>query len=271
MVVRLENRIDLDAEVLPVCTFVAVIPVEMYPARFVFGIVDLRHFDPASVSPLEEEDHRERFDGVEARVGTDTDPIRAATIFANVVYVRELDHVLAYPSLGYLANYIFISNKNYAFQAAFIVRAGPVRPLQGEEEGFYRCGYYATVYEVKEMADSTWRPPESGVDEDDETRVERRKEMARALARGGMTGVQVLSHESAERVLTEKRRELVTLLANEDVESVRALARRVDRDKGHVSRDLKLLAEHGVVDFDDEGRTRRPYLQHEHVVVEPIV
>lgn len=121
------------------------------------------------------------------------------------------------------------------------------------------------------MADSTWERTDSHADEDDESRVERRKQMARALARGGMTGVQVLSHESAERVLTEKRRELVTVLANEDVESVRALARHVGRDKGHVSRDLKVLAEHGVVDFDDEGRARRPYIQHDHVVVEPIV
>jgi len=105
---------------------------------------------------------------------------------------------------------------------------------------------------------------------DDEHRVERRKQMARALARGGMNDVQVLSHESAARVLTPKRRELVEVLRGETVESVRDLARHVERDKGQVSRDLEILAEHGVVDFEEEGRAKRPYLQHEHVVVEPI-
>lgn len=104
----------------------------------------------------------------------------------------------------------------------------------------------------------------------DQNRVERRKQMARALARGGMDGVQVLSHESAERVLTPKRRELIAVLTEESVESVRDLARRVERDKGQVSRDLKVLAEQGVVDFEETGRAKRPYLQHDHLVVEPI-
>lgn len=121
------------------------------------------------------------------------------------------------------------------------------------------------------MSRTTWSE-ESDVlpNPDDEGRVERRKQMARALARGGMTDVQVLSHESAERVLTEKRRELIAALTHEATESVRDLARRVKRDKGQVSRDLKVLAEHGVVDFKKTGREKRPYLQHEHVVVEPI-
>lgn len=94
--------------------------------------------------------------------------------------------------------------------------------------------------------------------------------MARALAKGGMTGVQVISHESAERVLTEKRRELIDVLRREEVESVRDLARRVERDKAQVSRDLGVLAEHAVVGFEETGRVKRPYLQSDHLVVEPI-
>lgn len=101
--------------------------------------------------------------------------------------------------------------------------------------------------------------------------VERRQRLARTLARGGMTDVLVLSHESAERVLTPKRRELVRVLDHESVASVRDLAQRVDRDKAQVSRDLAVLAKHGVVDFDADGRAKRPSLQHEHVVVEPVV
>jgi predicted transcriptional regulator len=94
--------------------------------------------------------------------------------------------------------------------------------------------------------------------------------MARALAKGGMTGAYVLSHESAERVLTEKRRELLDVLDRDEVDSVRDLARRVERDKAQVSRDLGVLAEHGVVDFEKSGREKRPYLENDHLVVEPI-
>jgi len=94
--------------------------------------------------------------------------------------------------------------------------------------------------------------------------------MARALAIGGMDGVNVLSHESAERVLTEKRRELIDTLRREEVESVRDLARRVGRDKAQVSRDLGVLAEHAVVNFEETGREKRPYLANDHLVVEPI-
>ena len=55
-----------------------------------------------------------------------------------------------------------------------------------------------------------------------------------------------------------------------EVESVRDLARRVERDKAQVSRDLRVLAEHAIVNFEENGRAKRPYLQSDHLVVEPI-
>lgn len=50
---------------------------------------------------------------------------------------------------------------------------------------------------------------------------DRRKQIARALARGGMEGVHVLSHESAAEILTPKRRDLIASLAENEVASVR--------------------------------------------------
>lgn len=97
-----------------------------------------------------------------------------------------------------------------------------------------------------------------------------RTEFARLLARGGMTGVQVIGQDTADEVLTERRREIIETLRTVDVGSVRGLARELGRDKGAVSRDLELLASHGVVDFESEGRAKRPYLQHDHLVVEPV-
>ncbi|WP_227379887.1 HVO_A0114 family putative DNA-binding protein [Haladaptatus halobius] len=53
--------------------------------------------------------------------------------------------------------------------------------------------------------------------------------------------------------------------------NVRDLARQLVRDEGQVSRDLETLARHGVISFETDGRAKKPYLQHEHVIVEPIV
>lgn len=115
------------------------------------------------------------------------------------------------------------------------------------------------------MSQIDWSP--SGRDD---SRAKRRSEMAQALARGGMDGVQILSLESAEAVLSPKRRELIDVLRAEDVDSVRGLARRVGRDKGQVSRDLGVLAEHGVIQYNEEGRAKQPYLVQEHIIVEPV-
>lgn len=105
----------------------------------------------------------------------------------------------------------------------------------------------------------------------EEERVQRRSEMARALARGGMDNVQILSLEEADELLTPKRQELIEALGQADYESVRGLARELDRDKGQVSRDLATLAEHGIVTFETDGRSKRPGLTQERVVIEPIV
>lgn len=101
--------------------------------------------------------------------------------------------------------------------------------------------------------------------------ADRRAEMARALARGGMQNVQVISLESAEKILTPKRKEIIRTLREEDVASVRELARRLDRDKGQVSRDLQILAEHAVVHYETDGRSKAPRLTQEHIVIEPVV
>jgi predicted transcriptional regulator len=104
----------------------------------------------------------------------------------------------------------------------------------------------------------------------DEGATDTRLEFARVLARGGMEGSQIISQETADEVLTEKRREIIARLRSQDVDSVRGLARELNRDKAAVSRDLKLLAEHGIIDFETDGQGKRPYLQHDHLVVEPV-
>lgn len=96
-------------------------------------------------------------------------------------------------------------------------------------------------------------------------------EFLRSLAEAGVDDVHLLSQETAERVLTEKRMELLREIESGEVESVSDLARRVERDKSIVSRDLDVLYEAEVVDFEEgEGRAKRPVLAHENILVEPI-
>lgn len=80
-----------------------------------------------------------------------------------------------------------------------------------------------------------------------------------------------LSRETAEQVLTEKRMEIVKEISENDVSSVRDLARRLDRDVSIVSRDLDVLFEAEVVDFEEDGRAKKPVLAHENIFVEPVL
>lgn len=99
----------------------------------------------------------------------------------------------------------------------------------------------------------------------------RRTAFLRALAEAGIVDTLVLRRETAESVLTEKRMELLEEVAAGEVESVRDLARRVDRDVSIVSRDLDVLFEAGVIAFEEDGRAKRPVLARENVLVEPLV
>lgn len=105
---------------------------------------------------------------------------------------------------------------------------------------------------------------------DDVDRTELRQELAHALAKGGMVDVHVISHETAENVLTPRRREIIRTLKQKEVESVRGLARTLGRDKGAVSRDLSALADSSIITYETDGRAKRPVLVSEHVVIEPI-
>lgn len=95
--------------------------------------------------------------------------------------------------------------------------------------------------------------------------------IVRAVASVGYDDVLVLDEQTASAVLTEKRRELLDHIETGAVESVRSLAIDVGRDKAVVSRDLQLLFEYDLIDFEREGRRKVPMMKHETVLVEPIL
>lgn len=82
----------------------------------------------------------------------------------------------------------------------------------------------------------------------------------------------MLSHDGARAVLAPTRLVLVDYLEDHEVESIRGLARELDRDKGEVSRDLSVLAQHGVVEYEGDGKgtPKRPRLTHDTILVTPI-
>jgi len=100
-------------------------------------------------------------------------------------------------------------------------------------------------------------------------RVKHRHRVAEALP-DEFGNVLVLSQESADRVLTPKRRELIDALATYDVDSQRELSERLDRDPGNVKRDLAVLIDEGVVAREKQGRSYRPYLEYDTVIAEPV-
>lgn len=122
----------------------------------------------------------------------------------------------------------------------------------------------------RSVADSGDGPPEA-IDE----RILEQEEFASDLNEQGYADVLVLRRENGRDVLTESRLELVSHLERygDEIESVSDLARRLDRDKGAVSKDLRLLADLGVVEYvgEGDGEAKRPVLKHEHVVIEPVV
>jgi predicted transcriptional regulator len=60
------------------------------------------------------------------------------------------------------------------------------------------------------------------------------------------------------RVLTPENRQMIAVISREHPRSVSALAERLGRDQGNVSRALSLLEEYGLVHLRREGREKRP-------------
>lgn len=117
-------------------------------------------------------------------------------------------------------------------------------------------------------------PDPAGFDREDaeiDPAVEFRAAFSKALAERGFADTLVLGRERADAVFHDRRLTIIDYLSENDPESVRALARALDLDKGVVSRDLRELAKLDVIEYVKNGRATAPRLKHRHVVVEPVV
>jgi predicted transcriptional regulator len=74
--------------------------------------------------------------------------------------------------------------------------------------------------------------------------------------------------EALERVLSAKNLELLRTTVTEEPNSVRDLARRVDRDIKNVSTALNELESLGLLEFETAGRAKRPVVWYDDIEVD---
>lgn len=70
------------------------------------------------------------------------------------------------------------------------------------------------------------------------------------------------------QLLTDRRMELLEAVMEHPPASIRALTDRLDRDVHDVHNDLHLLAEYGIIHFEEDGRSKKPYVPYDTVRIE---
>ena len=74
--------------------------------------------------------------------------------------------------------------------------------------------------------------------------------------------------ENLHRVTRPKNLELLRALASKHPKSIRETARFVERDVRQVHRNLKELEDLGLVEFEEDGRSKRPSVWYDEIAVE---
>jgi predicted transcriptional regulator len=77
-----------------------------------------------------------------------------------------------------------------------------------------------------------------------------------------------MSLETLARLLTHENRRMLTIIAHEHPSSVSALADRLGRDQGNVSRTIRRLVDAGLVHLVTDGREKRPELIVNHLTID---
>ena len=91
------------------------------------------------------------------------------------------------------------------------------------------------------------------------------------LTQQDLDDVHTLRRDTAERVLTQERMRIIRYISDHEVTSVRDLSRQLSRNVSSVSQDLEVLFEADVIEYEQNGRAKKPVLAHEHVFVKPVV
>jgi predicted transcriptional regulator len=81
-------------------------------------------------------------------------------------------------------------------------------------------------------------------------------------------GLTLETEAQINEVLDDKNLELIRTVAREDVESIRDLARRLDRDVRQVHDAVTVLETLGLVELEDEGKRKRPKVWYDSITVD---
>lgn len=147
-------------------------------------------------------------------------------------------------------------------------------PLLGTFSKLFSLVLYYNSTGSDNMASQNFSDNSDGSDEPEEaapTRAFARHKVGEALSKAGFGDVHILSHEAADRALTPTRRDIIDALATTEVSSLRELADVLDRDPGNLSRDMKVLVAENLIQYDTSGKSKRPELKHDTIIVEPLV
>jgi len=80
-----------------------------------------------------------------------------------------------------------------------------------------------------------------------------------------------LSFETTDQlaqVFTPRAIDLLQVIARDEPASIRAATRLVDRDIKQVSENLERLEKYGVVEFEAEGRAKRPVVEYDEIDIQ---
>ncbi len=81
-------------------------------------------------------------------------------------------------------------------------------------------------------------------------------------------GLTLGTEAQLNEVLDDRNLELLRTVAREDVESIRDLARRLDRDVRQVHDAVTELEALGLVELEEEGRRKRPTVWYDSITVD---
>lgn len=78
----------------------------------------------------------------------------------------------------------------------------------------------------------------------------------------------VLKFSQARELLTEKRRELLQTLSQQEFNSITELSKELGRDKKNTSQDIKKLYQNGIIDLKNQGRSKKPVFEFDKIEIE---
>lgn len=125
---------------------------------------------------------------------------------------------------------------------------------------------------LKEISELTGRLAETIENQESlEDGEDIRKNFSQILVENGYRDETLITDkEGFNRVTTEKRIEILQKLNEKDIDSVKDLADQLNRDRGNLSRDLEILFQEDMIEYQRDGKKKKPVLKHKIVVPEPL-